>query len=579
MSKIAFFFWLTLVLIVGLPLSAADDIEWNRYHNYADVTRILESLAKDYDHLCRFSSIGKSFQGRDIWCLTITNFATGEPETKPAHYIEGNVHAGEVSGTEASLYTIHYLLTQYDKDPVVRTLLDEITYYILPRINPDGSEEFLRKPGTDFPVKLKFDDDDDGKEDEDDVEDLNGDGIISVMRIRDTKGPLKTSPDDPRLMVERAIDEAGEWRIVGPEGLDNDDDGKINEDTPGKIVTVTNRNYPAYWAPEWIQSGAGEYPLSQPEAKAQVDFVLKHPNIVLTQAYHTFAGVILYGYCGQTADQMPEEDLRRVKAIGKLGEEMTGYLLSSVFEDFTTDKAKPRHGDFTDWIYDHTGAIGSVIEIWEAPSERKAGVKPFGKPDEKFAIKWNDEKLGGKGFINWQTYEHPQYGEVEIGGWNYRFFTQNPPPEFAEEEWKKVSAFERKRSEMIPRLRINELKTTSLGDGLIKITAEIENQGYLPTYVTRKAIDNGVAKPVEVILELKNAELLWGDPKETLGHLKGNEPQSPSWFRGTPTPAYENVKSVEWLVKVTGKEASAVVTASAIKAGRASQAIDLSEIK
>jgi hypothetical protein len=387
---------------------------------------------------------------------------------------------------------------------------------------------------------------------------------------------LKTSPDDPRLMVERAIDEPGEWRIVGPEGLDNDDDGKINEDIPGKRVTVTNRNYPAYWAPEWIQSGAGEYPLSQPEAKAQVDFVLQHPNIALTQAYHTFAGVILYGYSGKTIDRLPEEDLRHEKAIGKLGEQMTGYLHAAVFEDFTTDKTKPRHGDFSDWIYDHTGAMSSVVEIWEAPSERKAGVKPFGKPDEKFAIKWNDDNLDGRGFINWQTYEHPQYGEVEIGGWNYRFFTQNPPPEFAEEEWKKVSAFERKRSEMLPRLRISDLKNESLGDGLVKITAEIENTGYLPTYITRKAVENGVAKAVEVVLELKNAKLLWGDSKETLGHLKGNEPQSPSWFRGTPTPDYENVKSVEWLVKVTGKDASAVVTAQTVKAGRASRAIDLS---
>ena len=164
---------------------------------------------------------------------------------------------------------------------------------------------------------------------------------------------------------------------------------------------------------------------------------------------------------------------------------------------------------------------------------------------------------------------------MEIGGWNYRFFRQNPPPEFAEEEWKKVSAFERKRSEMLPRLRISDLKTESLGDGLVKITAEIENTGYLPTYVTRKAVENGVAKQVDVVLELKNAKLMWGDPKKTLGHLKGNEPQSPSWFRGTPTPAYENVKSVEWLVKVTGKGASAEVTANTIKAGRASRSIDL----
>jgi hypothetical protein len=567
--------WLIMVLAVGSPLWASDDIAWDHYHNYDEVTEILEGFARDYDSLCRLSSIGKSYQGRDIWCLTITNYATGEPDTKPAHYIEGNVHGGEVSGTEVALYTIHYLLTRYDDDPVVKTLLDEITYYILPRINPDGSEEYLREPGAPFPVKFKFDDDDDGKEDEDDVEDLNGDGIISVMRIRDPRGSLKTSPDDPRLMVERSIDEEGEWRIVGPEGIDNDGDGKINEDTPGKRTTVTNRNYPAYWAPEWIQSGAGEYPLSQPEAKAQVEFVLARPNIGITQAYHTFAGVILYGYCGQPLDRLPAEDLHNMRAIGKLGEEMTGYMLASTFEDFTTDKSSPRHGDFTDWIYEHAGAMGAVIEIWEAPDERKAGVKPFGKPDEVFAMKWNDRELGGKGFIDWQPYDHPEFGEVEIGGWNFNFFRQNPPPEFAEAEWEKVSRFELKRSEMLPRLRLNELKTESMGDGLVRITTEVENNGFLPTYITRKAVENGIAKSVEVILELTNAELLWGKKEDTLGHLKGNGPQPSSWQRGRATPPLENVKSIEWLVKVTGKDASAAVTARTPKAGRATRSVAL----
>ncbi len=120
-------------------------------------------------------------------------------------------------------------------------------FYIIPKINPDGSDEYLRDPRQPAdPNLMKFDDDEDGLKDEDGADDLNGDGIISRMRIRDEKGPLKTSPDDPRLMVERSIDEKGEWRIIGPEGLDNDEDGDINEDPPGARITVTNRNYPAF---------------------------------------------------------------------------------------------------------------------------------------------------------------------------------------------------------------------------------------------------------------------------------------------------------------------------------------------
>lgn len=572
--------WISLTALAGIGTSSpqartpAVTVDWSHYHNHAETTALLRQYADAYKHLCRLYSVGKSFQGRDIWCLEITNYATGAPETKPGMYVDGNTHAGEVSGAEVCLYDIHHLLTNYGKDPLVTRLVDTRVFYILPKINPDGSDAYLRRPGEPAPADWKqVDDDGDGRLDEDGSEDLNGDGIVSIMRIRDEKGSYRTSPKDPRLMVRRRIDEPGEWRILGPEGLDNDNDGRINEDPPGSARSVSNRNYPAYWAPEWIQSGSGPYPLSEPEARAQIDFILSRPNIAGVQAHHTHSGVILRPYCNLDDSHIPAEDMQYFLAIGALGTEITGYPVLSVYNDFTTDKANPRHGVFVDWAYDYFGALAFTTEIWKAPGEK--GRSAFEGQDEEAAIQWNDRELGGSGFVQWTRYAHPQFGEVEIGGWNSNFFTQNPPPKFAEAEWKKNCLFELKHAEMLPQLRIAELRAAPLGGGLYRVSCLVENTGYLPTYVTRKAVQNRLAKTVKARIELANAEILAGEATTDIGHLAGNGPVAEPGLAGPAADSRGNRKSIQWLVRVQGAAASATVTAISEKAGRVSQSIAL----
>jgi murein tripeptide amidase MpaA len=549
-------------------------IDFARYHNHAEVTEILENLANAHEDLAKLYSIGKSYQGKDLWCMEITNRAKGPAEHKPGIYIDGNTHAGEVSGGETCLYTIHYLLSRYGHDSQVTHLVDNRVFYIVPKINPDGSDAYLRKPSDAIDPDLKkFDDDEDGAQDEDGPEDLNGDGLITVMRIRDTEGPYKTSPDDPRLMVKKEIDEEGEWRVVGPEGVDNDEDGEINEDPPGKRRTVSNRNYPAFWAPTWIQSGAGKFPLSEPEAKAQVEFLFSKPNIASAQSYHTHSGVILWGYCGRTEEHIPKADIENFKAIGKLGTDITGYPLLHVYRDFTSDPNAPRHGDFIDWVYDHYGAFGLCTEIWKAPGE--TGRSAFEEFDPKIALEWSDKEIGGEGFVPWTKYDHPEFGEVEIGGWNYNYLIQNPPAKMMEEEWKKNCLFELKRAELVPALNIKDVNAEDLGDKLFRITAKVANTGYLPTNVTEKAIENGLAKPVEAKLELEGAELLCGDERTELGHIKGNYQALSGRDSSFHATEAENDRTVTWLVRVKAEDASVTVTFQSQKAGTVSESLTL----
>lgn len=553
--------------------SSALPIDWTHYHNHAETVEIMKALAGEHPNLSKVYTFGKSFQGQDLWLMEITNFSSGASETKPGMWIDGNTHAGEVSGAEVCLHTIHHLLTQYGKDDSVTGLLDDRVFYIVPKVNPDGSDAYLRKPDAPVDANLKkVDDDDDGLLDEDGAEDLNGDGIISVMRIRDENGPLKTSPKDARLMVERKIDEKGEWRVIGPEGMDNDDDGKINEDPPGAERTVSNRNFHAYWAPDWIQRGSGSYPLSEPETKSMVDFILAHPNIAGFMSYHTHSGILLRPFVNRSDDDFPAADLRNYEAIGALGTEVSGYPLLSIYNDFTPDKSNARHGSSLDWAYEHLGLSAFSSEIWKAPGE--TGKSAFEGLDETIAMKWNDEEIDGKGFVNWTPYDHPQYGAIEIGGWVYNYFTQNPPAKFMEEEWKKNSPFDLKHAASLPLIRIADIETTPLKDNLVRLKVTIENEGFLPTNVTQKAIQNKVAKPVMVKLELDNAEIMTGSAETDIGHIKGLSPLGVDTTGRRATPV-ENKKSAAFVIRIKGGNATAKITAISEKAGTKTKEVNL----
>ena len=67
--------------MVPIDLAAEITIDWTHYHNFAETTELLESFAKEYKDMTKLYSIGKSVQGNDLWCLEITNYASGAPKT------------------------------------------------------------------------------------------------------------------------------------------------------------------------------------------------------------------------------------------------------------------------------------------------------------------------------------------------------------------------------------------------------------------------------------------------------------------------------------------------------------------
>ncbi len=243
------------------------EIRFDSYYPYAQLSEALHALCRAYPDLLAIESIGKSHEGRDVWLITATNVKTGPASEKPAFWCDGNIHATEIAASSACLFLLHKIGTEYGKRPDITRLLDTRALYVVPRVNPDGSElyfsdkpKLIRSSVRPYPY------------DEDPIEglieeDIDGDGRILQMRIVDPHGPWKAHPEEPRVLIKRdPIEEGGTYYRVLPEGRLENYDGHTLQIAPTKEGLDLNRNFPAHWRQEHEQPGAGPFPGSEPEA-------------------------------------------------------------------------------------------------------------------------------------------------------------------------------------------------------------------------------------------------------------------------------------------------------------------------
>ena len=533
------------------------EITFDRYYRYDDLTSLLRTYVDEYPQLASIQSVGPSYEGRDIWVMTVTNTETGMAEAKPAFWVDGNIHATEVSPSTSCLYLINTLLTQYGQDERITYLLDTRALYICPRINPDGAEwaladvpKIIRSSTRPYPY------------DEDAIdglaeEDVDGDGRMLTMRIPDTNGPWKQYPDDPRLLVRREPDEyGGEYYRLMPEGRIDNYDGILIAAQPKKEGLDLNRNFPAAWRQEFEQIGAGPYPTSEPEVRAVVDFVAKHNNINGGLTFHTMSGVLLRPFGDNPDDQMPAEDLWTYQKVGKKGTELSGYPNVSIFHDFKYHPHQVISGGF-DWIYTHLGMYMWVVEIWSP--QKQAGIEDMKfiewyrehpLEDDLKLLKWSDDKLDGKGYVDWYEFDHPQLGKVELGGWNFMYAWRNPPPQFLEKEIAPFTEWAIFQALATPRLDVFKSDVKALGGGSYRVTLAVQNTGWLPSYTSKMALKNKVVRGVITEIDLpEGATLETGKAREQLGQLEGRSHVGPT---GHPRsigaqPAADRLK-VEWVV-------------------------------
>jgi len=451
------------------------DVAWNRYYNYEEMTKIIHDLVDAYPELLTVESIGKSEQGRDLWLVTLNSPKTGKDTDKPAMYIDGNVHGNEIQATETVLYSIWYLTKSYGEVDQLTEMMDRVSFYFLPSQNPDGRAEWFANPNTPHSARTgqrPTDNDYDGLLDEDGPEDLDGDGHITRMWKIDPNGDFRQSELDPRI-IERAPEGIqGNLTRLGSEGIDNDGDGRINEDGPGGYDM--NRNWASDWQPNFIQYGAGDFPFDRPETKAAASFILDHPNIAAGQSYHNTGGMILRGpgasYLGNLYSR---SDKSVYDKLGVAGEDILPYYDYMVIHaDLYTV-----HGGFVNWLAEGLGIVSFTNELWT-----NSRIMP--DPDREYSdaerMHWQDRLLFGQTFTDYTEYDHPTHGKVLIGG-GTKFSSRVTPPFMLEEGCHRNFAFTMFHATNMPELEFKWVGIKKLDSKLWEITVEIENTKIIPT--------------------------------------------------------------------------------------------------
>ncbi len=479
---------------VRVAVSEPDDrplvgITFDRYYDAAGLAAALKTIHDAYPEWTRLEEMGKSRGGLPLWAITVFDPSGPPLERRPAMYIDGNTHGNEVQGTEVCLFTVKYLLERR-ADPWVAALLRRAAFLVAPCVNPDSRERFLHDPQDEHSprrVLRPFDDDRDGRSDEDGPNDIDGDGDILMMRVKDGNGDRVADERDDRLMRARKPDEAGQYRVLGSEGTDDDGDGEVNEDPVGGVDA--NRNWPTEWRPEPGQHGAGPYPLSEPETRATALWLLSRPHVAAVQSYHNAGSMILRPPAARTDHEIefPGEDRVLYDELGRRGTLLLpGYRYMKIREELYKV-----HGGFVDWTAFGLGIFSFTNELWG----------PFGwgaSPDDGQvkALDWNDVALHGEGFVRWHEVKHPTYGVVEVGGWK-RFTMRSTPVDFLPDLCLRNCLFTLEHAAAMPDLAVTAAR---LEDGGRRVRVTVGNRGMLPT-ISAWCARRGVLPPDEVGLE------------------------------------------------------------------------------
>ena len=525
----------------GSPHNPKVQISFNKYYTAEGLAALSKKMADAYPDLVKRKSIGKSTEGRDIWMMAITNYKIGDADRKPGFYVDGNIHSNEIQGAEICTYTAWYLTENFGDIDYITNMLNDRIFYIVPTINPDARNNYMKEANTGSSPRagmIPMDDDRDGLFDEDGLEDLDGDGSVTTMRRKNPNGNMIVDPKDPRMMIEIGPDDvvtAQRYEYLGSEGIDNDGDGEVNEDRPGYYDP--NRDWAWKWQPDYIQRGAYKYPFSAPETRAVADFVLSRPNIAGAQSFHNSGGMILRGPgAEEDLSTYNRADIAIYDAIGKKGERMLpGYRYMVVYKDLYSV-----FGGELDWFYGSRGIYTFTNEIFSSFAYYKTESR-----DRNQMYEFEKDLLMGDAFTDWKPYNHPTYGEIEIGGFR-KNIGRATPGFMLEEELHRNMAFTFYHAFHMPLLSVNNVKEKSLGGGLTEITAYIKNDRLIPTHASQDLKYN-ITRPDYI--SIKGANVISGMlvTDEDFG-VTQEQKNNPEKLEVKNIPGNDIVK-VRWIVK------------------------------
>ncbi len=546
--------------------SAAQTGQYDAYLNYADMTEALRSMCSSHPSISRLQSIGRTAEGRDIWLLRIGNSNSGDPDTRPATLIVANIEANHVIGSMTALYLVDYLLSGYGSTDAVTDLLNTRTLYIIPRLNPDGAERFWTMPQTEFPFKPNREDEDrDGFEDEDPGDDLNGDGFVTMMRVRDPEGEWMVDPDEPRLMkrADRTRGERGVYKVY-VEGRDDDDDGEYNEDGLGG--TNLNMNWPHQY--RHFDDHTGINQVSEIETRALADFTFTHRNLAMALTFSSYDNLLT-----APVSRALKEAPVNIPADLELPPDMTMEDAAEFFREPVAPAAVlPQDGPYFSFISERFGEMtglrgsgaGGEAGSWPQFAYYQLGLPSFTTPvwtlprtvdpesghsngqsnqssrpvprsrqnsvsDESRWLTWFDEN-GIQGFVDWTPASHPTLGEIEVGGFipNVRV---NPPADQISDLAGKHAEFAVWLAKQTAVVTLVDTGVEARGNGVFLISATIQNDSYLPSALAM-GTTNGAALPVILrLLPADGMRVITGNIQQQIRVVNGSGGRSEvSWL-------------------------------------------------
>jgi hypothetical protein len=590
-------------------------IDFNDYHGYDGTVDYIKDVADEYPNITELLEIGESNMGRTMYVLVISNMRTGTTidqhvqlrnmrkegidnvtpmkpyQGKPGIWIDGGTHGNEYTGTEVTLYIIDKLVSGYGSDEAITRLVDENTFYLCPIVNPDGVYNSVDRGISQRQNSMEQDDDGDGRVNEDGPDDLNGDGLITSFRYRDPEGRYVQDENDPRIMVRLGRDEEPEpgverWSVV-PEDRDNDGDGESGEDSERGIDV--NRNFPeGWWRDDDSQGGSGFYAASSPEAHAILEFFTNHTNILMVQSFHTSGGFTYRPFARWPDSRIDAKDLgvydriMAPKYIELHGEEADESIWRHPYND---DQNRPYgYGIFIDWAYAQFGAYSMTTELWNWQRDTRGLPGYAGEEDRSV---WYRALLENPGsvtdetlFVPWRSFNHPEHGQGEIGGFVSKYVGGNALPgesllHVADIHWQ----FELFKAGLLPRLEISDasaevLTTADDGTRVVKVTATVRNDGALATQVAQgEDLAGNREDAIWLLGDRDRIKYLQGSAWQALGVLEGTmeipgytpRPAAPSAGRpgggggfGQQAPPEANVegsgntRTVTWLISMEG---------------------------
>jgi hypothetical protein len=519
----------------------------NRYNDFRTMSEKVNKLGTDYSTLCSVKSLVRTAGGKDIWVITI---GTGEKETKPGIAVFGGIEGNYLFGRELALGFATNLLKE-SSDPDIKKLLGSLTFYIFPDVSPDASEQYFSKAKYERTVNaVSTDDDRDFLKDEDPNEDLNNDGVITLMRITDPSGTYIESEDDKRIMVPADLSKGqlGKY-IVYTEGIDNDKDGSFNEDGAGGVNF--NKNFSFNY--EEFGLNAGLHPVSEIETKAVADFLFDHFNIYAlfafgpqdnlgqpmkgaerqsTQQQGSQQGFQFPGQDmgrGQGGGRMPssEQGDRRITTIMRT-DETINKLVSEKYHEITGLKGAPTArntpGNFMEWAYFHYGRYSFSTPGWWIAQDR-------GKSAEATFLKSVRENNLNDVFVPWTEIKHPDFPDkkVEVGGIK-PFAMLSPPADTVDYLITKNYKFITAVAAMHPELEYLDPKVENAGENIFRVTIKVHNKGIFAT-CAEVGDNNQFTRIMRIKAETTGGQsLVSGQKVQRIQRLEGDKSAEFSWL-------------------------------------------------